>query len=55
MEAFLGEEMKYQILSNDMYLNKLFEANNDFKESKISLSEIFEKVKDIKNITRNYL
>jgi hypothetical protein len=55
MEAYLSEEMKYQILSNDLYLNKLFEATNDFKGSKISLSEIFEKMKNIKNIACNYL
>jgi len=56
LEAFLSEEFMYNIFNDEAYLQKLFEnENSDFKRDKITLSEIFFKMKNVKKIAMEYL
>jgi len=56
LEAFLSEEFIYRVLSNEAYLQKLFEnVDDDFNKKKIPISDVFSTMRDIKKLARGYL
>ena len=55
LEAYLSEYFIGRIESEPYSLRKFVESNKDFKQEKISLSEIFKEKENIENYTKEYL
>lgn len=55
LEAYLSEYFIGRVESEPHSLRKFVESNKDFKQKKISLSEIFNEKDNIENYTKEYL
>lgn len=55
IEAFLSSFFIHSVANNDALIRKIIETTPHFKEQKISLSDIYSKQENIKNIVGDYL